>query len=201
MLRNSRRTFLQQASLAVAAAQLGPWANLVGAQTSEVIGETAYGRIRGTAIGDIKIFKGVPYGASTAGRNRFMPPVKPAAWTGVRDALAYGPSTPQTVPGPNVRLPQPESEDCLVLNVFTPGLADGRKRPVMLWLHGGGFSSGSGSSARYDGTSLARTHDVVLVSINHRLNAFGFTYLGDVAPEFAPPARSACSTSSPRWNG
>jgi para-nitrobenzyl esterase len=103
MATTSRRTFLQQASLAVAAAHLGPWARL-GAQTSDVIAETAYGRVRGTAVGDIKIFKGVPYGASTAGRNRFMPPVKPAAWTGVRDALAYGPSTPQTVPGPNVRL-------------------------------------------------------------------------------------------------
>ncbi len=180
----SRRTFLQQASLAVATAHLGPWARLA-AQTSEVIAETSYGRVRGTAAGDIKIFKGIPYGASTAGRNRFMPPAKPPSWTGVRDALAYGPSTPQTVPGPNVRLAQPESEDCLVLNVFTPGLADGRKRPVMLWLHGGGFSSGSASSPRYDGTSLARTHDVVLVSINHRLNAFGFTYLADFAPEFA----------------
>lgn len=181
----SRRRFLQQASLAVAAAHLGASASFAGAQASEVIGETGYGRVRGTAIGDIKIFKGIPYGASTAGRNRFMPPVKPAPWTGLRDALAYGHSTPQTVPGPNVRLTQPESEDCLVLNVFTPALADGRKRPVMVWLHGGGFSSGSGSSPRYDGTSLARTHDVVLVSINHRLNAFGFTYLGDVAPEFA----------------
>lgn len=181
----SRRTFLQQASLAVAAAHFSPWALRLGAQASDVIAETASGRVRGTAVGDIKIFKGIPYGASTAGRNRFMPPVKPMAWTGVRDALAYGPSTPQTVPGPNVRMAQPESEDCLVLNVFTPGLADGRKRPVMFWLHGGGFSSGSGSSARYDGTSLARTHDVVLVSINHRLNAFGFTYLGDMAPEFA----------------
>lgn len=185
MPRTSRRAFLQQALFAGAATQFGSWAHLVEAQTNEVIAETAYGRIRGTSVGDIKIFKGVPYGASTAGANRFMPPVKPAAWTGVRDALDYGPSTPQTLPGPNVRMARPESEDCLVLNVFTPGLADGRKRPVMMWLHGGGFSSGSGSGRTYDGTSLARTHDVVLVSINHRLNAFGFTYLGDVSSEFA----------------
>jgi para-nitrobenzyl esterase len=185
MSMTTRRTFLQHTLFAAAATQLGPWTRFADAQTSEVLAETAYGRIRGAAVGDIKIFKGIPYGASTAGRNRFMPPVKPGPWTGVRDALAYGHTAPQTVPGPEARMPQPESEDCLVLNVFTPGLGDGRKRPVMVWLHGGGFSTGSGSSARYDGTSLARTHDVVLVSINHRLNAFGFTYLGDVSPDFA----------------
>ena len=143
----------------------------------------------------INIFKGVPYGASTAGKNRFMPPAKPAPWSGVRDALHYGASAPQTVPGPPsvlagmeflVSAENPrdvgESEDCLVLNVWTPAL-DGRKRPVMFWIHGGGFTSGSGSAPLYDGTNLARRGDVVVVTINHRLGALGYTYLRDAGGE------------------
>src|SRR5205085_6418047 len=106
---------------------------------------------------DIKVFKGIPYGGSTAGKNRFMAPTKPAPWTGVRDALAYGPTAPQTVgrAAGAVTNGLVEGEDCLVLNVFTPGLSDGRKRPVMVWLHGGGFATGSGSSRLYDGVSIA----------------------------------------------
>src|SRR5580698_6655990 len=134
--------------------------------------ETAYGKVRGVDADGIKIFKGIPYGASTAGKNRFMPPVNPASWTGVRDALQYGPSAPQTA------AMNGESEDCLVLNVWTPALKDGRRRPVMFWCHGGGFASGSGSTPGTDGTNLAHRGDVVVVTINHRLNAFGFTYLG-----------------------
>jgi carboxylesterase type B len=75
--------------------------------------------------------------------------------------------------------PAQQSEDCLVLNIFTPGVNDNHKRPVIVWLHGGGFSSGSGSGRILDGTSLAHTHDVVVVTLNHRLNVFGFTYVGD----------------------
>ena len=134
------------------------------------------------AVEDVRIFKGIPYGGTTAGKNRFMPPTKPTPWTGTRDALAYGPTAPQSLRNgpPRPGLPV-EGEDCLVLNVFTPGVGDNQKRPVMVWLHGGGFSTGSGSSPLYDGASLAHTHDVVLVSINHRLNVFGFTYLAEAA--------------------
>jgi para-nitrobenzyl esterase len=152
------------------------------------VAETKFGKIRGVDVQGIKVFKGVPYGASTAATNRFLPPAEPAAWAGVRDALEYGPSAPQRDPtamraggGLTVSgeaLP-PENEDCLVLNVWTPALNDGRKRPVMFWCHGGGFVTGSGSAPGYDGTNLSRRGDVVVVTINHRLNVLGFTFLGD----------------------
>lgn len=158
--------------------------------------ETTAGRIHGTLVDDIHVFKGVPYGAPTGGANRFMPAKKPVPWTGVKDTLDYGFSSPQRNPaakrggalagaasliGDLSGLP--ESEDCLVLNIWTPAVNSGGKRPVMFWCHGGGFSAGSGSSPGYDGTNLCKRGDVVVVAINHRLNAVGFTHLGDIAGE------------------
>jgi para-nitrobenzyl esterase len=180
---SSRRTFVKHAALLVAGSQVGPWLSYAAAADApSVIAETSAGRVRGIAVEDIKVFKGIPYGGTTAGTNRFMPPTKPVAWTGTRDALAYGPTAPQTVGAAARPAGTPEeNEDCLVLNVFTPALSGGRKRPVMVWLHGGGFYSGSGSGRIIDGTNLAHTHDVVVVSINHRLNVFGFAYLGEAA--------------------
>src|SRR5262245_24990070 len=179
----SRRIFLKHAGLVLAGAQVAPWVKFVNAADLEnAIADTTTGKVRGVVVDGVKIFRGIPYGVSTSGRNRFMPPVKPAAWTGTRDALAFGPTAPQTSDNSGTTAagsPAQQSEDCLVLNVFTPGLNDGRKRPVMVWLHGGGFSSGSGSGRILDGTSLAHTHDVVVVTINHRLNVFGYTFLGD----------------------
>ena len=188
---SNRRAFVKHAGLLLVGAQLAPWLKFVNAADLEnAIGDTATGKIRGVIVDGIKVFKGIPYGASTSGKNRFMPPAKPAAWTGTRDALAYGPTAPQTSDNSGTTAagsPAQQSEDCLVLNVYTPGLRDGRKRPVMVWLHGGGFSSGSGSGRILDGTSLAHTHDVVVVTINHRLNVFGYTYLGDaMGSDFAP---------------
>ena len=182
----NRRSFLKQSCTLFALSQSNLFLRFgQAADANEAIAETTSGKVRGAVADDIKIFKGIPYGASTAGPNRFMPPVKPAAWTGVRDALAWGHTAPQTTSSARPGAPE-EGEDCLVLNVFTPSLSDTAKKPVMVWLHGGGFSTGSGSGPITDGTNLAHTDDVVVVSINHRLNVFGFTYLGEqVGSDFA----------------
>ena len=164
-----------------------------------VIAETSFGKIRGVDNNGIKIFKGIPYGASSTGSNRFMPPVEPADWSDVRDVLGYGHSAPQrdpaappppagalTISGENLPV---EGEDCLVLNVWTPAVGfagnGGPKRPVMFWCHGGGFATGSGSSPDNDGTNLARRGDVVVVTINHRLNVLGFANLSEFSADFA----------------
>lgn len=165
------------------------------AQAPGPVVETAAGKLRGYEAGGVKVFKAIPYGDTTAGANRFMPPKPAKPWTGVKDCLAYGPATPQgngspapTAAGPYPSLyrgaPEAQSEDCLILNVWTPAL-DHRKRPVMFWIHGGGFSTGSGSSPWYDGTNVARKQDVVVVTINHRLNVFGYCHLGAFDPRFA----------------
>jgi para-nitrobenzyl esterase len=116
----------------------------------------------------------VPYGADTSQR-RFLPPVAPDTWKGVRGALAYGPACPQ------LSIRETTSEDCLRLNVWTPALRDGAKRPVLVYFHGGEFSSGSGSSPLYDGARLCRRGDVVVMTVNHRLNAFGHLFLARLA--------------------
>ena len=185
VLDRSRRDFLKHAVILAAASGVS-LRNAWGADADSVLADTTFGKVRGAEVEGIKIFKGVPYGASTSGRNRFMPPVDPPKWTGVRDALAFGHSAPQTEPGARRSTTDlavagagltPEGEDCLVLNVWTPAVNDGRKRPVMVWCHGGGFATGSGSSPVTDGTHLARRGDVVVVTLNHRLNVLGFTYL------------------------
>jgi len=193
-----RRGFLRRTLAAQAGALAFLSSKGVGAaaQTGKTGGdvsvETTFGKVRGRTVNGIRAFKGIPYGASTAGANRFMPPMKPTAWTGTRDALDFGPSCPQ-LPGfktPEIQLMQnlssnPSSEDCLALNVWTPG-TDGAKRPVMFWLHGGGFQFGSGSQPFYDGENLARRGNVVTITINHRLGSLGFLHLADLGgPAFA----------------
>ena len=154
-------------------------------QIETTLAETTSGRIRGKRENGVHIFKGVPYGAPTNGR-RFLPSIKPQPWTGVRDAFEYGPRSFQFRTDGPINRSQPESEDCLVLNVWTSGLRDNGKRPVMFWCHDGGFAYGAGASPRTDGANLARKDDVVVVTINHRLNIFGYLYLAEAGgPEFA----------------
>ena len=197
----TRREFVKHFSAALAVSSGGVLrAYDLGAQeTTYVVAETALGKLRGVDNNGIKVFKGIPYGATTSGSNRFMPPAEPADWSGVRDALAYGPSAPQRDPSAPPRPPgtisisgdklPPEGEDCLVLNIWTPAVgssgASGGKRPVMFWCHGGGFATGSGSSPDNDGTNLARRGDVVVVTVNHRLNVLGFANLSGLSADFA----------------
>jgi para-nitrobenzyl esterase len=150
------------------------------------VAQTKAGKVRGYMNGPVSIFKGIPYAASTAGANRFAPPRPREPWKGVLDATKLGDkcpqnSTPWLMMEEAVSLSnEPQSEDCLHLNVWTAGLRDGKKRPVMLWLHGGGYSSGSGGNTRYEGSRLATKQGVVVVTINHRLNIFGHLFLGDM---------------------
>ena len=163
---------------------------------------TKSGKVRGRKENGLHIFKGIPYGAPTGGANRFMPPKAPESWTGVRDAFEFGHYAPQSnrprgekqrqffsILGATNR--SDTSEDCLYLNVWTRGVDDGRKRPVMVWFHGGGFDQGTGGSIGYDGAGLARHQDVVTVTVNHRLNALGYLYLAEVGgPDFVNSANA-----------
>jgi para-nitrobenzyl esterase len=152
---------------------------------SDLVVQTSAGRVRGEREHEVLAFRGIAYGADTSGANRFRPPQPPKAWAGVRESTRYGatavqlrpPVDPQRPPDPLSELGLPVSEDCLVLNVWTPHTSG--RRPVMVWLHGGGFSVGSGSSPMYSGANLARRGDVVVVTLNHRLGLLGFLHLED----------------------
>jgi len=141
---------------------------------------TSNGPVRGRIENNgVRVFKGVRYGAPPVGKLRFKPPVRPASWDEPADAYNYGNMAMQYAGSPGAPINLPEvSEDCLFLNVWTPGLDD-KKRPVMVWLHGGGFSSGSGGDPFCEGKNLARKGNVVVVTVNHRLNVFGFLQLGE----------------------
>jgi para-nitrobenzyl esterase len=157
---------------------------------ADIIIETTAGKVRGATNNGVHIFKGLPFGGPTDGRNRFQPPTKPRPWTGVRDALRYGNKCPQSAGGME-RLrtiiasttQEPQSEDCLFLNIWTPAFNDGGKRPVLFWCHGGAFTMGAGSSNLHDGENLVRRGEVVVVTVNHRLGPLGHCYLGELLGE------------------
>jgi para-nitrobenzyl esterase len=186
-----RRSFLRSSVAAGATLAFGGLTLRAAAQDRRLttVGGTAktqYGSVRGLDKDGVQQFWCVPYGAPTSGANRFMPPQRPAAWSGVKDHFEVTWAAPMDPTGEEpapvvtaLNRKSPQSEDCLTVNVFTPGL-DNRARPVMVWMHGGGFSQGSGNYLLYDGTNLAKKEDVVVVSVNHRLNVFGFLHLAGI---------------------
>jgi para-nitrobenzyl esterase len=164
-----------------------------------LVAHTGNGPVRGyRSTEGMVAFKGIPYGLDTA-KTRFSAPQRPDAWTEVRDCMEWAPRAPQVIgarptyesgkrdapPPTGYHLPPdegPQSEDCLHVNVWTPSLRDGKKRPVMFYIHGGAFANGTANAALYDGSRLAKRGDVVVVAVNHRLNAFGYMYLAEAVP-------------------
>jgi para-nitrobenzyl esterase len=188
--RIDRRKFLRGSGLAaVSMAFLGTqklWPQ------STPLATTTAGKISGALLDGVNVFKAIPYGADTA-KTRFKAPAAPTPWTGVKECTQFTTQAPQLViarpsgtgaaRGPRDQGVQ--SEDCLHLNVWTSGLRDHRKRPVLVYFHGGAYNNGSVNNDLYDGTRLVHRGDVVVVTVNHRLNAFGYMYLGDLSPEYA----------------
>ena len=201
--------FSAAASLKHPPAETSRGHNKVTASDAATVVEISAGKIRGFERSGVYIFKGVPYGASTSGARRFLPPNKPEPWTGIRNTLAYGRVCPQTdsvhfdMGGRNLANGDEDAfllhrgsaasvpgENCLCVNVWTPEINGSGKRPVMVFMHGGGFSTGSGHDLlSYEGENLARNHDVVVVNHNHRLNVYGYLNLAAIGgEEFATSA-------------
>ena len=209
-MKTTRRNFFQTAGLGAAGLGIASALPLTSCATTAkatdetdeqvllvgddiAIAQTVYGKVQGFILRGIYNFRGIPYGADTSGKNRFMPPQKPEPWTDIKPAVWWGNTAPQMMDNRYGNAwasfvdhwnYDDVSEDCLKLNVWTPALADGKKRPVMVWLHGGGYTNGNGiEQDGYDGENLSRKGDIVFVSINHRLGPIGFSDLSDVGGE------------------
>ena len=190
----ARRALLKRAAAMAALVASSPWQVLATPGSEGAAGElveidTVEGRLRGRREADLVTFKGVRYAEPPLGAGRFLAARPLKSWKGVRDALQWGhPALQERGKVFGINEPAPD-EDCLVLNVWTPAVNDGRHRPVMFYCHGGGFSVGSGASVLQDGSNLAREYDVVVVQSNHRLGIMGYLWLADVLGE--PYASSA----------
>jgi para-nitrobenzyl esterase len=203
----SAGTAMADASLSDPSRAIG---NAIVAGKNTAIVETTYGKLAGYTDRGVFAFKGIPYGATTAGAGRFKAPTPPKSWTGVRSSRAFGPQAPQAYRSvwendEEAFLFQWDygysSEDCLRLNVWTPSL-EGKRRPVLLYLHGGGYTVGSSQELKmFDGVNLARRGDVVLVTINHRLNVLGYLNLAAYGDEYAESgnAGSLDTVAALRW--
>jgi para-nitrobenzyl esterase len=209
-MKMNRRSFIGQTGIGTAALGVVPAASMTSCAASQTqespqndapilqigdniaVAETAYGKVKGFILRDVYTFLGIPYGDDMSGKNRFMPPQKPKPWDDVRPAVFYGNSAPQ-----NIYNRSPESysafidhwnydeisEDCLRLNVWSPGL-DAKNRPVMVWLHGGGYRNGNGiEHDGYHGENFSKYGDAVFCSINHRLGPIGFSDFSSVGGE------------------
>lgn len=186
-------TFAASSVAEAASKGVGPSTVKAGAGQARVA--TTAGVIEGYQLDEIYAFKGIPYGQSTAGSGRFQPPKPPTPWSGVRSCRSYGLVAPQDKGTGRLNDEEAfifrwndsvEGEDCLRVNVWTPALNDGAKRPVMVWLHGGGFEAGSGNDLpAFDGHNLAQRGDVVVVTLNHRLNLLGFLDLSAYGQQYA----------------
>jgi para-nitrobenzyl esterase len=192
----TRRLLLKNLTIGAGVAIGSPFVLKTAHAAEAPIATIKAGKIKGYVDNGINVFKGVPYGDDPSKR-RFMAALAAKPWSGVRDCLDWGPQAPKPVTPPRQNTngkspskapvslfppepPNPMSEDCLNLSVWTPGLRDGGKRPVMVWFHGGGYAAGSGNSRGSDGVRLCKRGNVVVVSVNHRLNIFGYLYLAEL---------------------
>ena len=198
-MKTNRRNFIQSLGLGAASLSTAPVSasvlpesptksegQLLFVGDAIAVASTEYGKVRGFILRDIYQFLGIPYGADTSGKNRFMPPQKPSSWTDIKPCVWWGNTAPQIM---EKRYSNQYAsfvdhwnyddvwEDCLKLNVWTPAV-DAKKRPVIVWLHGGGFTNGNAiEQDGYHGENLSRMGNVVFVSINHRLGPFGYSHL------------------------